>query len=238
MARAWPSCARTGPRSGAGPGPTGATRRPTIRECSWASAIRPRYPEFGSSGQAVASRNLTPWPSIGTRRSRRAPEMQNDTCRVHESRASRRVLCALFVVTTLCTACTSRPALQPVLLPDLSRASKPVQDQLRERYGSLTLKMENAATPTAELGNEYGEIGKLLMAAEYRDAAEPCFLNAQALVPSDARWPYYLAHLYRQRSEPEKSAMFFEKALQLRPDHVAALVWLGDLDLLLGRPDA
>ena len=128
--------------------------------------------------------------------------------------------------------------LLPVSLPDLSRAAKPVQDQLRERYASLTPKIEDGATPAAELANEYGETGKLLMAAEYRDAAEPCFLNAQALVPGDARWPYYLAHLYRLGNEPEKSAMFFEKALQLRPDDVAALVWLGGLYLLQGRPEA
>ena len=113
-----------------------------------------------------------------------------------------------------------------------------MQDQLRERYASLTAKIESGATPAAELANEYGETGKLLMAAEYRDAAEPCFLNAQALVPGDVRWPYYLAHLYRLRNEPEKSAMFFEKALQLRPDDVAALVWLGGLYLLQGRPEA
>ena len=75
------------------------------------------------------------------------------------------------------------------------------------------------------------------MAAEYRDAAEPCFLNAQALMPSDRRWPYYLAHLYRLRNEPAKSAAFFEKALQLRPDDVAALVWLGGVYLLQGRPE-
>ena len=48
---------RTGRRSGAGRGPTGATRRPTIRECSSALATRPSRPEFGSSGRAVASRN-------------------------------------------------------------------------------------------------------------------------------------------------------------------------------------
>ena len=49
-------------RSGAGRGPTGATRRPTIRECSSASATRPRRPGFGSSGQAVASRSGRPSP--------------------------------------------------------------------------------------------------------------------------------------------------------------------------------
>lgn len=96
-----------------------------------------------------------------------------------------------------------------------ARAAKPVQDQLRERYASLTRKIEQAGTPAGDLANEYGETGKILMAAEYRDAAEPCFLNAQALVPGDVRWPYYLAHLYRLRNEPEKSAVFFEKALEL-----------------------
>ena len=40
---------------------------------------------------------------------------------------------------------TSVSALLPVSLPDLSRAAKPVQDQLRERYTSLTLKIESAA---------------------------------------------------------------------------------------------
>jgi tetratricopeptide (TPR) repeat protein len=145
----------------------------------------------------------------------------------------------LFVLAASISGCSSRGQQRiPVSLPDLSHAAKPVQDQLRERYRSLTLKIENAATPTVELGNEYGETGKLLMAAEYRDAAEPFFLNAVALVPGDARWPYYLAHLYRLRNEPEKSAMFFEKALDLQPDHVAALVWLGGLYLLQGRPEA
>jgi len=144
-----------------------------------------------------------------------------------------------FVLAASISGCSSRgQQLLPVSLPDLSHTAKPVQDQLRERYTSLTLKIERAGTPASELGNEYGEVGKLLMAAEYRDAAEPCFLNAQALVPGDARWPYYLAHLYRLRNEPEKAATFFEKSLQLQPDHVAALVWLGGLHLLQGRPDA
>jgi len=127
--------------------------------------------------------------------------------------------------------------LRPVSLPGLSRAAEPVQEQLRERYTSLELKAENSATPTVELANEYGEMGKLLMAAEYRDAAEPCFLNAHSLSPSDMRWPYYLAHLYRLGNEPAKSAAFFEKTLQLRPDDVAALVWLGGVYLLQGRPE-
>ena len=125
-----------------------------------------------------------------------------------------------------------------VTLPDVSRAADSVQQQLRARYESLTLKAENANTAPAILGNEYGEMGKLLMASEYRDAAEPCFLNAHTLMPADVRWPYYLAHLYRLRGELTKAAMFFETTLRLQADDVAALVWLGGIYLAQGRPEA
>jgi tetratricopeptide (TPR) repeat protein len=136
-----------------------------------------------------------------------------------------------------CVSNDEATPLRPVSLPDVSRATGPVQEQLRERYASLRLKAENSTTSAVELGHEYGEMGKLLMASEYRDAAEPCFLNAQALMPSEIRWPYYLAHLYRLRNEPEKSAVFFETTLRLRPDDVPALVWLGGVYLVQGRPE-
>src|SRR5205823_13138791 len=93
-------------------------------------------------------------------------------------------------------------------------------------------------TQTVELGNAYGAMGKLLMAAEYFDAAESSYLNAQALVPTEARWPYYLGHVYRSRAEPAKSAASFERALQLQPSDVATLVWLGGAYLEQNRPEA
>ena len=34
-------------------------------------------------------------------------------------------------------------------------------------------------------------MGKLLMAGEFREAAEPALLDAQLLAPNDLRWPYY-----------------------------------------------
>ena len=44
--------------------------------------------------------------------------------------------------------------LRPVTLPDLSGAADSVQQQLRARYESLTLKADNANTAPAILGNE------------------------------------------------------------------------------------
>ena len=112
-----------------------------------------------------------------------------------------------------------------------------VQKQIRGSHASLSAKLTNRQTPTPSLADAYGELGKLLMAADYPDAAEPCFANAQTLATSDRRWPYYLAHLYRKRGDLEKARTFFETALQLRADDVDTLVWLGDVALAQGRPD-
>ena len=128
-------------------------------------------------------------------------------------------------------------ALLPVSLPDLSKMASSVQKQIREAHGSLSANLENRRTPTPTLAEAYGGFGKLLTAADYSDAAEPCFLNARTLAPDDYRWPYYLGHRYRKRGELDKASTFFVTALELRPDDVATLVWLGDVALALGRAD-
>jgi tetratricopeptide (TPR) repeat protein len=99
--------------------------------------------------------------------------------------------------------------------------------------------MQDPSTPPVDLGNAYGETGMLFMAAsEYLDVAESCFLHAQALVPTERRWPYYLGHLYRTKGDLVKSAASFERALQLRPDDVATLIWLGEVQIARNRPEA
>ena len=128
-----------------------------------------------------------------------------------------------------------RRTLQAVSLPDVSAAGASVQQQLREGYASLRAKMQDRGTTDVDLGTAYGEMGKLLMAAEYRDAAEPCLLNAEVLVPYEVRWPYYLGHLYKIEGDGPKSAASFARALQARPDDVMTLVSLGDAYLDQGR---
>jgi tetratricopeptide (TPR) repeat protein len=126
---------------------------------------------------------------------------------------------------------TGRRGVRPVSLPDISGAAASVQTQLRERYASLMLKVEHVGTPPFELAEAYGALGKLLMATEYLDAAETCFANAQALVPGEMRWPYYLGHVYRLRNEPSRAAASFELTLKLQSDHVPTLLWLGEMHL-------
>jgi tetratricopeptide (TPR) repeat protein len=131
-----------------------------------------------------------------------------------------------------------RPPLRMVSLPDLTSAGESARAQIRERYESLRPKIDNTEVPALELATAYGDLGKILAAAEYFDAAEPCFLNAQALQPTDMRWPYYLGHLQRYRNDPAKAMPFLEQSLRLQPDDVPSLIWLGELHLTQNSPDA
>ena len=93
------------------------------------------------------------------------------------------LVCALLFA----SACTSEPrvatsSLPEVALPDLSRMEPAVRQQLSDSYASLASKPGDS--------NAYGQLGNLLLAAEYFDAAEACYLHAEALAPNEMRWPY------------------------------------------------
>jgi tetratricopeptide (TPR) repeat protein len=75
------------------------------------------------------------------------------------------------------------------------------------------------------------------MAVEYYETAASCYLTAQTLVPDDARWPYYLGHLYRIKGETAKAADFFLRASELQPAHPPTLIWLGEMYLDQNRAD-
>jgi tetratricopeptide (TPR) repeat protein len=146
-------------------------------------------------------------------------------------------------------ACSSKPeppppakqaptyTLRKITLPDLARAAPSVQQQLRDMYASLQTRVDAPNTPTDQLALAYGQMGMLLMAAEYREEAEAALLDAQTFNPRDPRWPYYLAHLYKTKGDAPKSAAAFARALELKPDDVPTLVWLGDARLDEGKPD-
>ena len=120
--------------------------------------------------------------------------------------------------------------LLPVTLPDLSRADEAVQVQARQRHAAL-LEKTKADAKGGELGAAYGELGMLLHAAEYFESAEPCYRNAQTLMPMDARWPYYLARLYESTGHPADAEAAYGRVLELEPADVPSLVRLGRLRL-------
>lgn len=149
-----------------------------------------------------------------------------------------RAFVAIVIAVLVSSACSTQPPpnpsrtsappiesdidkLPPAVLPDLSQMDKAVQQQIAESYRA----------------NAYGDTGKLLMAAEYFEAAEPFLQRAQAREPNDVRWPYYLGHVYLAKAEPDKSIASFDRVLRLNPNDVATMVWLGGLQLNEGRPE-
>lgn len=147
------------------------------------------------------------------------------------------VAVAIAVLLAACGQARQPPPLLPVALPDISRAAEPVQKQIRDRYQSLQSALERKAAPH-ELAGAFGEMGKLFLAAEYYDAAEACLRNAQQLDAANMRWPYFLGHVFRYRSDPAMAAALFEQALVHAPRDVPALVWLAEMHLAQDKPDA
>jgi len=152
----------------------------------------------------------------------------------------------LLVALCLLSACqqpsrppaASRPALKLVTLPDLSNAAPSVQSQVRTRYAALQAAIAKTDTPTAALADAYGEMGKLLIATEYYDAAQACFENASVLAPTEMRWPYYLAHVFRLENDPANAVRAFERAMAIKGDDVPTLVWLAEMHLALNEPQS
>ena len=123
-----------------------------------------------------------------------------------------------------------------VVLPGLAGLEPGVQDQIRARHAAV-LALTGGAGATAEaLGDAYGELGLLLQAAGFYRAAENAYLNAQAQVPGAVRWPYYLAHLYQLTGQRARAVERFRRVLDLEPDNLPALVWLGEMHLDQGQP--
>ena len=127
---------------------------------------------------------------------------------------------------------------QPVTLPDLSGVALSVQRQVREHHARLTAKLAEPGTPPVELGNAFGELGLVLMAAEYDDVAAACFESAMDLAPDAMRWPYYLGHLHAVQGDRAAAAELYARAHELRPSDLPTLVRLGDTLLDQSRPEA
>ena len=161
------------------------------------------------------------------------------------------VICAA-VVSWACSSSKETPAdsgsptlappagrgLQPVPRPEVSPMGEAVQQVIQQAYTALTRAVDDRGATPEQLARAYGAVGDLLMALSELDTAEPYYVNAQTLEPSERRWPYLLGHLYRKRGPLDKAVTAFERARQLKPDDVATLIHLGEAYLALGNHEA
>ncbi len=116
--------------------------------------------------------------------------------------------------------------LRAVPLPDESQLSGGQKSFYESAIADLA-KLDPSAQPN-DAAAAYGALGKRLLADRFADAAEPCFANAVDLEPGRFDWIYYLAHVHRGGGRADEAIAGFERALELRPDDVAAWVWLGN----------
>ena len=126
--------------------------------------------------------------------------------------------------------------IREISLPDVSRMDVPVQEQIKQRY-TAAIEARKKGASDIDTSNAYGQYGMVLQAAEYYEAAEPAYLNAQTLAPGDLRWPYYLGHLYKSTGQTAKAIDSFSRSLELGPNEIATLIWLGRMYLEQGEPE-
>ena len=110
-----------------------------------------------------------------------------------------------------------------------------MQARIRESDAALRAVSNQPDTAPAALAEAYGDMGRLLLAAEYLDSAEACFVNAEGLAPADMRWPYFLGHVFRFKNDPAKAEHHFARAVELAPNDVPSLVRLAEVRLAQGR---
>ena len=123
----------------------------------------------------------------------------------------------------------SQPALLPIPFPELSG----LEQTPRKILSSARTRFEQAARSQTgrELGIAYGRLGMVYQNWQFHPETEAAYLNAIALVPGDAHWPYYLALHFEETGELEKAIEYYQKSLDLNPDYPNT--WLRLAEVLL-----
>lgn len=112
--------------------------------------------------------------------------------------------------------------------PDLTTAEPQVRAKLNEARRRVT---ENR--PDAEAWGRYAIV---LDVHDCHPSAAVAYAQAHQLAPDDFRWVYFHGIMVRA-THPKKALALFQEAVRLDPGYVPALVRLGILYEILGRPD-
>ncbi|MBV8201187.1 MAG: tetratricopeptide repeat protein [Acidobacteria bacterium] len=110
-----------------------------------------------------------------------------------------------------------------------------VRRQVEAAYLSLAAAKDR---PAPEAAADFGEAGKTFLLYSLVEAALPCFENAAALAPQDFHWAYFAGLAARQRGDLDRAGSHLRHALALRPELPAALIRLGEVEILRGDLDS
>jgi tetratricopeptide (TPR) repeat protein len=119
-------------------------------------------------------------------------------------------------------ASNAQPQLQPLDRPRTDDYEEPVQEQLRTARNALDRLLEEQGTDRLQLAAAFGHMGQLYLVYDFWRIARTALNNAEALDPSDARWPYYQAIANTYDGNDEGTVAALDRVLGLVPGDTAA----------------
>ena len=132
----------------------------------------------------------------------------------------------------------ARSPLVDIPPPELTPLEDKIQQRLIEAQSEFAAFLKKPKLTDKELGDAYGELGKLYHAHHLYDSAEACYRNAETLLPNDFQWAYLLAYVYQtEYSQFDKAAANYQRALELRPNYGQTRLRLAQVYLDLDQPD-
>src|SRR5262249_22836045 len=117
---------------------------------------------------------------------------------------------------------------RPIPQPNLDAVEKSVREQIEDAWAELQGATQRVGNDQGQLGDVYGQMGKVYHAYDFFDAAETCYQNAMNLAPGNSSWPYALGRLYQERGDIRKSIEQLNHADSLGPNAIPVLVRLAE----------
>lgn len=111
-------------------------------------------------------------------------------------------------------------------LPDLADAVPPLGHKLIAAHERVRRDGEMVAL---------ADYGRLLQANGFAAEATQTWRILIKEDPADGRWPYYLAHLYRDSGDIGETTALLQATVKVAPDYTPAWLQLGDLALKSGK---
>lgn len=118
--------------------------------------------------------------------------------------------------------------------PDLSGLEPAVARQIQEQQNALKDLYGRDPDPR-ELAGAWADLGMHYQAYKLAGPAEESYRRAAALDAKDPRWPHLLGGLLQDAGRLDEALTAYNRALELAPEDLPALVHVGEIHLLQGR---
>ncbi len=127
--------------------------------------------------------------------------------------------------------------LTPVPHPDLNAVERLIREQLQAERSKLEARVSPAEVPDSVRAEAFGGLGRLYHAYDFTEASRACYRNALLLKPKDFRWLYLLGRLLESQGDLQQAVEHYQRAAEIKPDDLPALLNLAQAQLNLNRPD-